>query len=179
MTENPQSGSGDPNVPPAAPPPYGQQPPPYGQQPPPYGQQPPPYGQPPQYGQQPPQYGQAPQYGAPPGAAPVSDSDRKMWAMLAHLGGIILGFIAPLIVWAIYKDRDQFLKDQSTEALNFQITVLIGYLAAVILTAATLHLLGFLPYLIWVGNLVFCIIAGMAANRGEAYRYPFALRLVK
>ena len=44
--------------------------------------------------------------------------------------------------------------------------------------AATLHLLGFLPYLIWVGNLVFCIIAGMAANRGEAYRYPFALRLV-
>jgi uncharacterized Tic20 family protein len=28
-------------------------------------------------------------------------------------------------------------------------------------------------------NLVFCIIAGLAAQKGEAYRYPFALRLIK
>ena len=28
-------------------------------------------------------------------------------------------------------------------------------------------------------NIVFCIIAGIAANKGETYRYPFAIRLVK
>lgn len=128
----------------------------------------------PQYGQPP----QQPQYGAP-GVAPVSDADRKLWSMLGHLGGIILGFIAPLIVFLIYKDRDEFVKDQSTESLNFQITVFIAYVVSWILMAITLGILFFLPFLVWIASVVFCIIGGMAANRGERYRYPFALRLVK
>jgi uncharacterized Tic20 family protein len=33
--------------------------------------------------------------------------------------------------------------------------------------------------LLFIGNLVFCILAAMAASRGEMYRYPFALRLLK
>jgi uncharacterized Tic20 family protein len=178
MTEYPPGGpSGDPNVPPGAPQ-HGQQPP-DGTPPPQYGTPPPQYGQqPPQYGQQPPPYG-APGYGAPTGATGVSEADRKLWAMLAHLGGILLSFVAPLIVWAMYKDRDEFLKDQSTEALNFQISVLIAYVAALILAGVTLGLLSLLPMLVWVANLIFCIIGGMAANRGERYRYPIALRLVK
>jgi uncharacterized Tic20 family protein len=109
----------------------------------------------------------------------VSDSDRKLWAMLSHLGGIVLSVVAPLIVWAMYKDRDEFLKDQSTESLNFQITVLIASVAAVILATITFGILAFLPFLVWVGNAVMCVLGGVAANRGERYRYPFALRLVK
>ena len=31
---------------------------------------------------------------------------------------------------------------------------------------------------IWIGNLVFCILAGVAANKGENYRYPVTLRLI-
>jgi uncharacterized Tic20 family protein len=31
----------------------------------------------------------------------------------------------------------------------------------------------------WIACIVFSIIAGLAANKGEAYRYPFALRLIK
>jgi uncharacterized Tic20 family protein len=139
----------------------------------------------------------APSYGtpAPPASAPVggpppaasgystaparglSDTDRRMWAMLAQLGGIIISFVAPLIVYVIYKDQDEFVKDQSKEGLNFQITVLIGYVIASVLSAVGIGLL--LYPLIWVANVVFCIIAGMAANRGERYRYPFTLRLVK
>lgn len=141
---------------PGAPPPPGQ---PYGQ---PADQAPPAYGAPP------PGYGQQ---------QPLSDSDRRMWAMLAHLSGIILGFIGPIIVWAIYKDRDEFVKDQSTEALNFQITLLIGYVISGILM---LVFIGFILYLVvWVAAIVFAIMAGLAANKGERYRYPFALRLVK
>lgn len=126
----------------------------------------------PQYGQPP----QQPQYGAP-GAAPVSDADRKLWAMLGHLGGIILGFIAPLIVFLMYKDRDEFVKDQSTEALNFQITVLIAYVVSWVLVFVIIGIFTLLAVI--VANIAFSIIGGMAANRGERYRYPFALRLVK
>lgn len=97
--------------------------------------------------------------------------------MLAHLSGIILGFIGPLIVWLIYKDKDQFVSDQGKEALNFQITLLIAYVVSSILMVVVI---GFILYpLVWVASLIFSIIGGMAANKGQAYRYPFALRLIK
>jgi len=97
--------------------------------------------------------------------------------MLAHLGGIILYFLSGLIVWLVYKDRDQFVGDQAKEALNFQLTLLIGYLISIPLMFVAI---GFVTYpLIAIVGLVFSIIGGLAANKGEAYRYPFALRLVK
>ena len=33
--------------------------------------------------------------------------------------------------------------------------------------------------ILWLANLIFCILAGVKANEGVAYRYPFALRLIK
>ena len=157
-----------------------QQPPAYGapQQPPAYGapQQPPVYGAP----QQPPAYG-APQqpvggYGQPaPGGAPLNPAEEKQYSMFAHLGGI-LGFIPALIIYLIFKDRGPFIKDQSTEALNFQLTALIGYVVLSILAAFIIIPLNLI---LWLVVIVFSIIGGMAANRGEAYRYPFSLRLIK
>ena len=69
----------------------------------------------------------------PPDQQPMSDSDARLWAMLGQLGGIILGFIAPLIVMLVFGPRNAFVKKESTEALNFQITVLIGYLVSFVL----------------------------------------------
>jgi uncharacterized Tic20 family protein len=149
------------------------------QQPPAYGQTPPPqqaYGQAPQQG-----YGQ-PGPGAPQGygqqGAPVSPSDERTWSMIAHIGTIIVGILAPLVTYLIYKDRSQFVKTQSAESLNFQITMLIAYVVSWILTGVTLGLLFFLPAIVWVVNLVFVIMAGVAANKGENYRYPFSIRMV-
>ncbi len=96
--------------------------------------------------------------------------------MLGHIGGIILGFVGPLIVMLVFGPRDGFTKDQSTEALNFQITAILGYIASFILSVILP-----IPFtlLIWVAVLVFGIMGGLAANKGQAYRYPFALRLIK
>jgi uncharacterized Tic20 family protein len=33
--------------------------------------------------------------------------------------------------------------------------------------------------LLGLTNIVFCILGGIKANGGEAYRYPFAIRLIK
>ena len=106
---------------------------------------------------------------------PSTPEDRTM-AMLAHLGGIIAGFLVPLIIWLIKKDQSKFINDQGKEALNFQITMLI---ANVVAGASMLLLIGFvlLPAVIVV-NIVFCILGGMAANRGEAYRYPVNIRMI-
>lgn len=122
-----------------------------------------------------------PGYAAPPPgyAAPLSDSDQRMWAMLAHIGGIILGFVAPLIIWLVYRERSQLVEDQAKESLNFQITATIAGVVIFVLTLITLGLASPLFLVLWIGILVFCILGGLAANKGQAYRYPFALRLVK
>lgn len=152
-----------------APPPQGAYPPPgqSGAYPPPGGYQAP--GQPGQPGPYPPAGGYQ--------QAPVSESDERTWAMLGHLGGILIGFIAGLIVYLVYKDRSQYLKEQGAEALNFQITMAIGWLAGLVLTAVFIGAL-IIP-VVAVLQLVFGIIAGLAANKHENYRYPFAIRIVK
>jgi uncharacterized Tic20 family protein len=74
------------------------------------------------------------------------------------------------------KDRGRFVRSQALEALNFQITVLI----AVVVSAALIFvLIGlFLLPIIGVAAFVLMILAAIAANRGEEYRYPLTLRLV-
>ena len=107
----------------------------------------------------------------------LSDADQRLWATLAHAGAIILGFIAPLVVWLVQKGKGVFVEEQAKEALNFQILVLIAWIAAGVLSFIGI---GFILYpLIWIGNLVFCILAAIAANKGEAYRYSVNWRIVK
>jgi len=123
----------------------------------------------------------------PAPAAPLSEADDKLWAGLSHLGGIILGFLAPLLIWIILKDRGARTAVESKEALNFQITVVIGQIALfilnAILTAVTLGLwtlIGWIfPVALWVVALIFSIIGFQKVNAGGSYRYPFALRLIK
>jgi uncharacterized protein len=115
---------------------------------------------------------------APSGSAP---QDQRTLALIAHLLGIITWFVGPLIIWLISKDDSNkaFVTDQAKEALNFQITLTLAYIVAAILMVISLGLLFFVPTLVWIANLVFCILGGLKANNGEAYRYPFALRLIK
>lgn len=112
----------------------------------------------------------------PAGAAPQED---RTLALITHLSGILLSFIVPLIIWLTNKDRSDksFLVDQAKEALNFQITVIIGYVISAVL--AVILIGGVLGLLVWAANLILCILAGIKANEGVAYRYPFALRLIK
>ncbi len=129
----------------------------------------------------------------PPGGTP--SAEERQWAMFAHLSALLGGlltsgwagnigfFVGPLVIWMMKKDTMPFVNDQAKEALNFAITVSIIFLALMILTVMTLGIGALLtvPLMLIVGvaALVFVIIAAMKANEGVAYRYPFALRLVK
>jgi len=107
----------------------------------------------------------------------MSDSDQRMWAMFAHLGGILFGFIPALVIWLIHKERGYYIERQSKEALNFQIT---WNVALIISWATTVILIGFvLAPLVGIAGLIFMIMAGIAVNKGEDYRYPVNVRLIK
>ena len=103
-----------------------------------------------------------------------------MFAHLSALSGAIIPFgniIGPLVVWQIKKDTLPFAADQGKEALNFNITMLIAAFIGFLLTFILIGLV-LLP-LIGIAWLVFTILAGIKANEGVAYRYPYALRLIK
>ena len=104
--------------------------------------------------------------------------DECTLAMLAHLLCIFVGFWAPLIIWLTQKDSNKpFATEQAKEALNFQITMFIGFFIAWV---SMILLIGFLLFpALLIANIVLCIMAAIKANEGVAYRYPFALRLIK
>lgn len=121
----------------------------------------------------------------PPPEDGSPSKDEKTWGMLAHLAalaGVIVplfgNVIGPLIVWLIKKDEMPFVDDQGKESMNFQITVIIALL--ICFPLILLFGLGLLlMFAVGIAALVLIILAAVKANEGEAYRYPFALRLIK
>ena len=111
-----------------------------------------------------------------PEAADISQDSKNM-AMLCHLLGLFTNFVGPLILWLIKKDEDKFVDSQGKEALNFQITVIIAGIASGILSFVCIGFL--LAIAVSICDLVFCILACVATSKGENYRYPVSLRLVK
>jgi uncharacterized Tic20 family protein len=105
-------------------------------------------------------------------------------AGLAHLLGAFLGWVGPLIILLTSGAKDPFVKDQATEALNFHITLagvyiilyIVGFVLLFVLVGIFVFLL--IP-VVWVVQLVYGFIGYQAANKGEYYRYPFAVRMVK
>ena len=106
-----------------------------------------------------------------------------MWATFAHLG-IVAGWIiplatvlVPLIIWLIQKEKSAFVDRHGRAALNFQLTMIIGFVIGGILTLVYIGI--FIIAALGVLDLIFSIMAAVAANKGEEYKYPFSLELVK
>ena len=120
--------------------------------------------------------------GAPTPGTPVpgyANSDEKTWALIAHFGGIIVGFIAPLVALLVKGNESPTVRAHAIESLNFQITWNAALIATQIISICTGGFLFFLPLACWAVIVIFCVIAGLKANEGQLYTYPIAVRLVK
>ncbi|MGV8018341.1 MAG: DUF4870 domain-containing protein [Ignavibacteria bacterium] len=89
--------------------------------------------------------------------------DEKLLALLSHLSLLFGGIILPIIVWAVQKDKSQFVRFHSLQAIFFH----IAYLAAVIIFAV----------LIVIVALVFGLGAGLFATRhaSDPGAFPFLI----
>jgi uncharacterized Tic20 family protein len=119
-------------------------------------------------------------------------ADARQWAMFAHLsallGGIVTAqwggsvgcFVGPLVIWLAKRDTMPFVADQAKEALNFNITVATVFFVLLMLTRGFGALLSVPLFIVFgIAWLVLTILASIKANEGVAYRYPFALRLIR
>lgn len=118
--------------------------------------------------------------------------DQQTWRVLAHASAFIqfLGVpsvVGPLIVWLLRRD-DSIVEPHARAALNFQLSLLIYFLlGGVVAFVAFVTIIGipiaaliviFLLVLLFL-ELLFALLATLAASRGEFYRYPMSLELVK
>jgi uncharacterized Tic20 family protein len=141
----------------------------------------------PQQGYQQPGYqqpGQFQQPGHP--ASSMRPEDERLWGIISHLGGpavaLITGgslhWVPALLAYLMFKDKSAFVRQHASEALNFQITLLIGYAICWVITILTLGLGAPLLAVPWLFSIVFAVLAAVTASRNEPYRYPINIRLV-
>lgn len=121
--------------------------------------------------------------------APLSPSDERTWAMIAHLSiltNLVTGILGPalaLLIYLVYKDRSRYVAYQSMQAFVFQLVwwvgggALVGIAWAVsgVLSAVLIGLLcmpfacllSFIP----VAALVYGIVGGVQASQGQDFKY--------
>jgi len=132
---------------------------------------------------------QPPQSYMPPVPEPLSPSDERTWAMIAHFGvfvNLVSGFfgpIVPLIIYLMYKDRSRYVAYHSLQALIFQ---LIWWVGGGILAGITWALSGVLSAVVIgflcmplacafslmpLASLVYGLIGGLQTNQGQDFKY--------
>ena len=108
-------------------------------------------------------------------------SEARTWAMLTHIAalagfmGVPFGnLIGPLVIWAIKKDQFPLVDDQGKESLNFQLSMIIYGIVAVVLCFVLIGI----PLLIAIvlSDLILVVVAAVNANEGRLYRYPITIR---
>lgn len=112
------------------------------------------------------------------------DKKASTWGMLCHLTalcgliGIPFGhLLGPLVVWLLKRNDHPFVEEQGKESLNFQISMTLYALVALLLVLAAVGV----PLLIGIGvlDVIFVVIASVKTSRGESYRYPLTIRFIK
>jgi hypothetical protein len=121
--------------------------------------------------------------------APLSPSDEKTWAMLAHLSVLanlftgFLGPIAAIIIYMVYKDRSRYVAYQAMQSFVFQLIWWVGGMtltgiAWAVTGALSAILVGLLciPFACIISAmplaaLIYGIVGGVQASQGQDFKY--------
>ncbi len=124
----------------------------------------------------------------PPAGPQNRRDDSNGYALAAHLSALLslfvgFPFIGPLVIWLVKKD-DPFVRGHASEALNFNLSIMlyavilfvVGLVLLIVLVGVVVWLLLIPLGVIW---LVFVCLAAVKAGQGETYRYPLTIRFVR
>lgn len=136
----------------------------------------------------PPPPGQQVEYPQPayaPSQQPMTPTDERTAGMAAHgvalaatvLSGGLLGFVAALVMYLVFRDRGPFVRHHTANALNVQIIAGIVMLVSIPLMFV---LIGFVTFAAaWLFAVVVHIIGAVKANNGEWWNPPMTPSFVK
>jgi uncharacterized Tic20 family protein len=107
-------------------------------------------------------------------------------AILSHVLCVLVGFLAPLVIYLVKRDESAYVRAHAKESLNFQLTMLCAWIALAIITTLLTFIFFFFSFLgiplmvlLAIANLVFIIIATIKASENKLYKYPFSIKFVK
>lgn len=103
-------------------------------------------------------------------------SEERTLGILVHIIGLFTSWVGPLIVYLVAKGEG-FTKDNAREALNYQLTVMLALIVCGILSLVLIGI--FMMWVVWLVNLVLCIVAAVKTSNGVNYRYPMTIRFIK
>jgi uncharacterized Tic20 family protein len=120
---------------------------------------------------------------------PLSQSEERTWAMLAHLSTLLnlvtgfLGPIAALVIYLIFKDRSRYVAYQSMQSFVFQLVFWLGagVLAAILWTVSLIFSIvifglclmpiAFVISLVPFAALVYGVVAAIQCSEGVNFKY--------
>ena len=105
--------------------------------------------------------------------------DEKTWAMLLHLSQLVFGLIGPAVLWAIKKEESAYVDQHGKNALNWQLTMLIVSMVILVLGFPTCGVAWLLFFPLMIPLILFPILAGIKASKGETWKYPCAIDFIK
>lgn len=103
----------------------------------------------------------------------------RAWAMLAHWLGLPTSFIGPLILLLAKGKRSPYVRQQSVESLNFQLSFLLAQFLMLFVVGFTFGIGAVLYVPLAIGWLVLTTAGGIGAAVGDAFRYPVNVRMVR
>ncbi len=120
---------------------------------------------------------------------PVTTSEERTWAMLAHLSVLVnlvtglLGPVVALVIYLVYKDRSRYVAYHSLQSFWMQVIAWIGggilagiawtitgLLSAVIVGICLIPIAIAISALPLVG-LVYGVVAAIQVNQGRDFKY--------
>lgn len=126
---------------------------------------------------------------APP-PPPANPTPERVWHMSCHLSalaGLLVPFgniLGPLIIWQMKKHELPSMDPHGKAAVNFQISVtLVAIAGFVVALGLSFVCVGYLLFplvaAVAVCGLVFAVVAGVKANDGQEFRYPWSIEFIK
>lgn len=106
----------------------------------------------------------------------VSQDDRNM-ALLCHILGLLASVFGPLILWVLMKDKSSFVDFHGKQAINFQITLILLYMASGVLMCVYIGILTAMAT--FAIQVVFTILPAMKAYEGQRYVIPLAIPFLR
>lgn len=120
---------------------------------------------------------------------PLSPSDERTWAMMAHLSvlaNLVTGFLGPvaaLVIYLVYKDRSRYVAYQSMQSFIFQLIwwvgagvvagvswAITGIFSAILIGLVCIPL-SCLVSLVPIGALVYGVIGAVQCSQGQDFQY--------
>jgi len=100
--------------------------------------------------------------------------DEKSFVALMHASQFLSSFIAPLVIWLLFKEKSKLVDEAGKNILNFELSFVLYSLILCITCIGSV-----LVPVVAIVAVVFIVIAIIKAINGETWPYPLTIRILK